>query len=48
MNNLSSDPIVWEKFSPTILEFKLPEKFISLVNLAGDVVLGDESLSKEI
>ena len=47
MNNLSSDPIVWEKFSPIILEFKLPEKFISLVNLAGDVVLGDESLSKK-
>jgi|TARA_R110002096_G_C14362675_1_gene704107 hypothetical protein len=47
MNNLSSDPIVWENFSPTILEFELPEKFTSLVNLAGDAVLGDESLSKK-
>ena len=47
MSNLSSDPIVWENFSPTILEFELPEKFISLVNLAGDAVLGDESLSKK-
>ena len=26
MSNLSSDPIVWENFSPTILEFELPEK----------------------
>lgn len=45
--NLTAEPIVWQNFSPTILQFEVPEEFITLVNNAGDAVLGDESLSKK-
>ena len=40
-------PIVHENFSPTILEFQVPDKFIDMVNLVGDAVLGDDKLSKQ-
>ena len=41
------EPIVHETFSPTILEFQVPDKFVDMVNLVGDVVLGDDKLSKQ-
>ena len=41
------EPIVHETFSPTILEFQVPDKFVDMVNLVGDAVLGDDKLSKQ-
>ena len=41
------EPIVHENFSPTILEFQVPDKFVDMVNLVGDAVLGDDKLSKQ-
>jgi hypothetical protein len=34
-------------FSPTILEFKVPQKFLDIVNTSGDAVLPDDGLSKK-
>ena len=36
-----------EPFSPTILERKVPQKFIDIVNRVGDEVLSDETKSRE-
>jgi hypothetical protein len=44
---MMTEPIIHESFSPTILEFQVPDKFIDMVNLVGDVVLGDGKLSKQ-
>ena len=45
MNQL--EPIIWESFSPTIMQLEVPEEFVTMVNNVGDAVLGDESLSKK-
>ena len=38
----------WKQtFSPTILESKVPQKFIDIINKAGDAVLADDGLSKK-
>ena len=34
-------------FSPTILEFKVPQRFLDIVNTSGDAVLPDDGLSKK-
>ena len=37
----------WKQtFSPTILESRVPQKFIDIINKAGDAVLKDDGLSK--
>ena len=41
------EPIIHESFSPTILEIEVPDKFVDMINLVGEAVLGDESLSKK-
>jgi len=43
MNNI----IWWEKFSPTIMESQVPQKFIDIINNTGDEVLKDDGLSKK-
>ena len=37
----------WEKFSPTIMETEVPQKFIDIINNTGDEVLKDDGLSKK-
>ena len=38
----------WKQtFSPTILESRVPQKFIDIINKAGDAVLADDGLSKK-
>ena len=37
----------WEKFSPTIMETEVPQKFINIINNTGDEVLKDDGLSKK-
>jgi len=37
----------WEKFSPTIMEAEVPQKFINIINNTGDEVLKDDGLSKK-
>ena len=34
-------------FSPTILEYKVPQRFLDIVNTSGDAVLPDDGLSKK-
>ena len=34
-------------FSPTILEYKVPQRFFDIVNTSGDAVLPDDGLSKK-
>ena len=36
------DPKWHESFSPVILETTVPQKFVDLINKAGDEVLSDE------
>ena len=33
----------WEKFSPTIMEAEVPQKFIDIINNTGDEVLKDDT-----
>ena len=37
----------WEKFSPSIMESEVPQKFIDIINNTGDEVLKDDGLSKK-
>ena len=37
----------WEKFSPSIMEAEVPQKFIDIINNTGDEVLKDDGLSKK-
>ena len=37
----------WDKFSPTIMETIVPQKFIDIINNTGDEVLKDDGLSKK-
>ena len=37
----------WEKFSPTVMETEVPQKFIDIINNTGDEVLKDDGLSKK-
>jgi hypothetical protein len=38
----------WKQtFSPTILESKVPQKFLDIINGIGDTVLADDGLSKK-
>ena len=39
------DPKWHESFSPVILETTVPQKFVDLINKAGDEVLSDEEKS---
>ena len=39
------DPKWHEQFSPVILETTVPQKFVDLINKAGDEVLSDEEKS---
>ena len=45
MNQTQPEPIIWENFSPTIMQLEVPEKFVSVVNTLGDAVLSDNVLS---
>ena len=45
MNQTQPEPIIWENFSPTIMQLEVPEKFVSIVNTLGDAVLSDNVLS---
>ena len=45
MNQTQPEPIIWENFSPTIMQLEVPEKFVSIVNELGDAVLSDNVLS---
>ncbi len=42
-----NDVNVRTPFSPTILEYKVPQRFIDIVNTSGDAVLPDDGLSKK-
>ena len=37
----------WDRFSPTIMEMEVPQKFIDIINNTGDEVLKDDGLSKK-
>ena len=43
---MNNNIIWWEKFSPTIMESQVPQKFIDIINNTGDEVLKDDGLSK--
>ena len=45
MNQTQPEPVIWENFSPTIMQLEVPEKFVSIVNELGDAVLSDNVLS---
>ena len=36
-----------QTFSPTIMECKVPERFVNIINGVGDTVLKDDNLSKQ-
>ena len=38
----------WEKFSPTIMEAEVPQKFIDNINNTGDEVLKDDTYLKNM
>ena len=38
---------IHQPFSPTILEYKVPQRFLDIVNTSGDAVLPDDGLSKK-
>ena len=42
-----SDIKIYERFSPTIMEAEVPQKFINIINNTGDEVLKDDGLSKK-
>ena len=37
----------FERFSPTIMQFKVSNRFVDIVNTTGDAVLPDDGLSKK-
>ena len=37
----------FERFSPTIMQFKVSDRFVNIVNTTGDAVLPDDGLSKK-
>ena len=46
--NVSEEQVrIHTPFSPTILEFKVPQRFLDIVNTSGDAVLPDDGLSKK-
>ena len=47
MSGMMSEDKFIEPFSPAILERKVPQKFIDIVNRVGDEVLSDETKSRE-
>ena len=47
MSNIISGNIIYEPFSPMIMETKVPQKFIDIVNKVGDEVLSDEKKSAQ-
>ena len=47
MSGMMSEDKFLEPFSPAILERKVPQKFIDIVNRVGDEVLSDETKSRE-
>ena len=47
-SNMSENQVkVHTPFSPSILEFRVPQKFLNIVNTSGDAVLPDDGLSKK-
>ena len=38
---------IFERFSPTIMQFKVSDRFVKIVNDTGDAVLPDDGLSKK-
>ena len=45
MTQTQPEPVIWENFSPTIMQLEVPDKFVSIVNTLGDAVLSDNVLS---
>ena len=46
--NVSEEQVrIHTPFSPTILEYKVPQRFLDIVNTSGDAVLPDDGLSKK-
>ena len=39
--------VVIRPFSPTILEYQVPQRFIDIINTSGDAILPDDGLSKK-
>ena len=39
--------VIRTPFSPTILEYQVPQRFIDIINTSGDAVLPDDGLSKK-
>ena len=46
-NKQDPQVIFHQKFSPTIMECKVPKRFIDIINGVGDTVLKDNNLSKQ-
>ena len=42
-----NDVTIRTPFSPTILEYQVPQRFIDIINTSGDAVLPDDGLSKK-
>ena len=43
--NVSEEQVrIHTPFSPTILEYKVPQRFLDIVNTSGDAVLPDDGL----
>ena len=38
---------IHQPFSPTIIEYKVPQRFLDIINTSGDAVLPDDGLSKK-
>ncbi len=48
VSNTENFELSWKQtFSPTILESKVPQKFLDIINNVGDKVLADDGLSKK-
>ena len=46
--NVSEEQVrIHTPFSPTIIEYKVPQRFLDIVNTSGDAVLPDDGLSKK-
>ena len=38
----------FERFSPTIMQFKVSDRFVNIVNTTGDAVLPDDGLPRSL
>ena len=48
MQNSGEQVVIHTPFSPTILEYQVPQRFIDIINTSGDAVLPDDGLSKSL